>query len=568
MMNDNWEEARVRRPAELGPSLVSELDLEALLVRLLETARTATGARYAAVAVLDSERRELERFLTLGLSDDQERAIGARPRGRGVLGLVVEQPRPLRIRDLSAHPSSVGFPAGHPPMSSFLGVPIVLRGQAWGSLYLTDKPDGQFDDSDEQTVVTLAGWASIAIEHARLLATAGKREQALERALRGLEATQAIAVAIGAETDLSRVLELIAKRGRAIVDARSIVILLRDGDALVVAAGADHTPPKVGLRIPIAASTSGRVMLTQRPLRISNVDLQLDVSPQALGVDDAHSALLVPLVYRGRGLGVLAAFDRGQRTLTFTEDDEEMLVAFAASAATAVAIAQTVQADRVRHTLDAAEAERKYWARELHDETLQALGRLKVLASAARRDGDPELMVTSLDQLVEGLESEIESVHAMISELRPAALDDLGLRPAIETLAQRQRVVHGTDVSCQLQLPDPTAHDPRLGPELETTIYRLVQEALTNVAKHANAKRVRVEVAASDGQVRLEIADDGNGFDISVVGAGFGLASMRERIALAGGTIDIASGRGGTTVRATLPVHDHGAGNLTSSDGQ
>jgi signal transduction histidine kinase len=553
-MSERLEEDRLRRLVELGPSLVSEVDLETMLDRLLETAREVTGARYAALGVLDAERRELERFLTRGLSDDEERAIGARPRGRGVLGLVVEDPRPLRVPVLSDHPSSFGFPHGHPPMRSFLGVPILIRGQAWGNLYLTDKPGGDFDDADEQAVVTLAAWTAIAIEHARLLAAAGQRQAALERAVRGLEATQAIALALGAETDLSRVLELIAKRGRAIVEARSVVILLQDGDDLVVAVGAGHTRQQVGVRIPIAQSTSGQVMLTQRPSRITNPDSQLRVSPQTFGVAEAHSALLVPLIYRGAALGVLAAFDRGQHAQTFTEEDEQVLVAFAASAATAVATAQTVQADRLRHTLEAAEAERRHWARELHDETLQALGGLKVLASTARRYGDPERMAAALGELVAGLDSEIESVHAIISELRPASLDDLGLRPAIETLAERHRIVHGTEVECRLVLPDPTEDDQRLAPELETAVYRLVQEALTNVAKHAGAKRVRVDVSAADGEVKLEIADDGTGFDVAVVDAGFGLVGMRERVALMGGAIEIASGRGGTTVRATLPA--------------
>jgi signal transduction histidine kinase len=558
-MSDPLEQDRLRRLVELGPSLVSELDLETLLDRLLQTAREVTGARYAALGVLDSERRELERFVTRGLSEEEERGIGPRPRGRGVLGLVIEDPRALRIKNLGAHPKSFGFPPGHPPMSSFLGVPIMIRGQAWGNLYLTDKQGGEFDDADEQTAVTLAAWTAIAIEHARLLEAARTRQEALEQAVRGLEATQAIAVAVGAETDLSRVLELIANRGRAIVAARTVVILLKDADHLVVGAGSGFSQPQLGARVPIAESTSGQVMVTQRPARISNVDSQLRVSPQTLGILEAHSALLVPLVYRSRALGVLAAFDRGQETLTFTEDDEQVLVAFAASAATAVATAQAVEADRLRHTLDAAEAERKYWARELHDETLQALGGLKVLASAARRETNPKRMIAALDQLVIGLESQIESVHAIISELRPAALDDLGLRPAIEALAQRHRVVHGAEVACRLELPDPAEDNQRLAPEVETTVYRLVQEALTNVIKHANAQRVSVAVTATDHQVSLEVTDDGDGFDSSTVDAGFGLTGMRERIALAGGTIDIASGRGGTSVGATLPARYVGA---------
>ncbi|MDQ2897913.1 MAG: GAF domain-containing sensor histidine kinase, partial [Actinomycetota bacterium] len=345
---------------------------------------------------------------------------------------------------------------------------------------------------------------------------------------------------------------------------RSVVILLQENEDLTIAAGAGHTQPRIGARIPIAESTAGHVMATQRPARIDDAEAQLRFPPEQLGVPGARSALLVPLLYRGQARGVLAAFDRGSENPTFTEDDEQMLVALAATAAIAVATAQTVQADRLRDSLEAAEAERKRWARELHDETLQALGGLKVLASAARRGADPERMRAALDQLVLGLEQEIDNLHAIIDELRPAALDDLGLRPAIEALAERHAAILGVDVSCRLELPDPTEQKRRLAPELETTVYRLVQEALTNVAKHADANQVRVNVVADAGSLILEVADNGRGFDASSVDAGFGLAGMRERVALAQGTIDIVSGSGGTSIRATLPA-PHSAGALVAS---
>jgi GAF domain-containing protein len=245
-MNPPLDEVSLRRLMQAGPWLLAELDLTTLLDRFLSTAREVTGARYAALGVLDGRRRELAQFLTQGLSDEAEQAIGARPRGRGVLGLLIAEPRPLRLPDLGAAPQSYGFPAGHPPMASFLGVPIVIAGQAWGNLYLTDKTDGDFDGNDEHAAVILAGWAAIAIEHARLLAEAHTRQSELERAVRSFEATRTIAVAIGAETELPRVLELIAKRGRAIVEADSVVILLQDSDELVVAAGAGHTATRTG----------------------------------------------------------------------------------------------------------------------------------------------------------------------------------------------------------------------------------------------------------------------------------------------------------------------------------
>ena len=551
-MNAPLDDGRLRRLMQAGPWLLAELDLAALLDRFLSTAREVTGARYAALGVLDERRRELDQFLTQGLSDEAEQAIGARPRGRGLLGLLISDPRPLRIPDLGADPHSYGFPAGHPPMASFLGVPITIAGQAWGNLYLTDKTEGDFDENDEEAAIILAAWAAIAIEHARLLSEAHSRQSELERAVRSLEATRTIAVAIGAETDLPRVLELIAKRGRAIVEADSVVILLQDGSELVVAAGAGHAVTRNGTRIPIAQSTSGEVMLTQRPMLVDDVE-RLRVSPQALGVAHAHSALITPLVYRGTALGVFAAFNRSEQE-GFSLGDEQVLGSFAASAATAVAIAQSVQVDRLRHTLDAAESERRHWARELHDETLQGLGALKLIAGVANRNPDADARGMALEQLVEGLETEIENLHAIISELRPAALDDLGLKPAVEALARRHRQINGIDVESRLDLPDPARGDRRLAPEVETTIYRLTQEALTNVARHAGAQHATVTVAATHGRVRVQVTDDGGGFDFAGVTEGFGLVGMRERAALIGGTVEISSGTTGTTVTAELPA--------------
>jgi signal transduction histidine kinase len=553
-MQIQLDEKRLAQLIDVGPWLLSHLDLETVLDRLLQTAREVTGARYAALGVLDPERQYLDRFLTRGLSAAQEQAIGDRPRGRGILGLLTEQPKPLRLADLAAHPSSYGVPPNHPPMKSFLGVPIMIAGSAWGNLYLTDKEGGsEFDETDEQSATVLAAWAAIAIEHARALADAKERQSALEQSLRRLEAMQAIAVAVGAEIDLSRVLELIAERARMLAEARSVIILLQDGADLVITAGAGEVSIHPGKRIPIAESTSGLVMLNQTSARISDAALELRVSPQTLGVADGHSALIVPLVYRGAALGVLYAFDRDGED-AFTDEDEQLLTSFSASAATAVATAQTIQADRLRGSMEAAEAERKRWARELHDETLQALGGLKILASSARRHPDPAVVESALNQLVEGIDVEIENMHSIITSLRPAALDDLGLRPAIEALAEHHRIAEGLEIEVHLELSDPTVSEQRLVPELEVTIYRLVQEALTNIVKHSRASMVNVTVSASDGRVVVRIVDDGDGFDATNVTGGFGLTGMRERVGLAGGELELRPSASGTTVAAVLPA--------------
>jgi GAF domain-containing protein len=175
-VNQLIEVDRLRQLIALAPALIAELDLDVLLNRLLETACSVTGARYAALGVLNNERLELERFVTRGLSEEEERVIGEPPRGRGVLGVLIHDPRPLRLTDVTTHPHSSGFPAGHPPMHSFLGVPIIIRGTAWGNLYLTEKRIGEFSEADEYAATTLAAWAAIAVDHARLLAAAVKRE--------------------------------------------------------------------------------------------------------------------------------------------------------------------------------------------------------------------------------------------------------------------------------------------------------------------------------------------------------------------------------------------------------
>jgi signal transduction histidine kinase len=541
----------MRRLLDVGRALTTELDQRVVLDRVLEAAREVTGARYAALGILNEQHSGLEQFLTAGVDEATHRAIGDLPRGRGVLGALIDDPKPLRLVDVGLHPTSYGFPAGHPPMRSFLGVPVVIRGEVWGNLYLTEKADGQFTESDEEAAVILADWAAIAIGNARLYETSERRRQEAETAFRGLEATRDVAVAIGGEIGLEHVLELIAKRGRALVSARSVVIMLREGDELVVHASAGHVKRTAGVRLSIADSTSGQVLERRHPERISDVDARLRIDPREFGVSDPHTALLVPMLYRGEGVGVLSAFDRGTGSAVFSEDDEQLLRTFAASAATAVALAQSVQSDRLRSSVAAADAERRRWARELHDETLQGLGALQVLLSSALRRGDSDRREQAMREAVEQIAREIENLRVIITELRPAALDELGLDAAIEALLERHREQGGVQIDAEISLPGAPV---RLESELESAVYRLLQEALTNVAKHARASHVRVSVCESDDQLQLEVQDDGAGFDSEAVAYGFGLAGMRERVGLAGGTLSIGSGGQGTLVKASLPV--------------
>lgn len=550
MQRSTLDEGRLRRLLDVGRSLVSTLDLDAILEELLRTACEVTGARYAAIGVLDSERKGLERFITRGIDGEQRRAIGDLPRGRGVLGVLIEDPRPLRLADVSEHPSSYGFPAHHPPMKSFLGVPVLVRGSAWGNLYLTEKEGGDFGEDDEQAMLVLAQWAGIAIDNARLYREARRRSEEAERAVRNFEATIAIARAVGSEIDIDRVLELVVKRGRALVDARAVVLLLVFGERLEVAAAAGQVAGgALGAAVPLEGSAIGEILHSRRPERISDVSVRLRIPDQGVGVIGAETALLVPLIYRGTALGVIAAFDKLAEDSAFGGEDERLLESFASSAATAVATARTVAEDRLRHSLMAAEQERRRWARELHDGTLQGLGGLRVLLAGGLRSGDAGRLEQIAGEAVNQLTEQIEGLRNLITELRPAALDDIGLAPALETLCERVATVQGLDLEANIEL------GRRLHPDVETAVYRIVQEALTNVGKHARAQHVRVSVReAEDGRVLAEVVDDGVGYDNKAAGGGFGLVGIRERVGLAGGSLEIRSEAGkGTAVRAALP---------------
>jgi signal transduction histidine kinase len=542
---------RLRQLLEVGRSLTAELDLDVLLERVLQTAREVCGARYAALGVLDDDRRELAQFLTAGEEPEVHTAIGHLPRGRGILRLLIDQPVAIRLHDVAEHPRSYGFPPGHPPMRSFLGAPIVVRGEAWGNLYLTEKEGAEdFDEDDLEAAVVLAEWAAIAIDNARLFGTSERRRVELERAVRGMEAARDIALALGGETDLDRVLQLIVKRGRALVEADALLIWLVDEDVLRLAAYAGNAAPPAHAEIPFDGSTSGAALRSSVPLRVDDVSTGLMIDPARFGLEGARSALLVPLVFRGRGLGVLAAFDHIGKAATFDDDDERALRSFAASAATAVATARSVEAQRLRDSLGAAEAERRRWARDLHDETLQGLGAAKLALSSALRAG-PDASRQQIEAVVGQLEREITALRGIISDLRPPALDELGLEPALRTLAQRVGAQHELALELDLQLGD-----RRLDAELETIAYRVAQEALTNVVKHAGATRVRLGLRATASALELSVRDDGSGFSLAATrSGGYGITGMRERAQIGGGSLRVGGLEGGgTRVALTLPL--------------
>lgn len=552
-------DAALRSVLDLARGVLSELELDVVLDRVLEAAIELTGARYAAVGVLSDSRAELARFITRGVDAETQAAIGPLPRGRGVLGALIDEPAPLRVADVGQHPRSYGFPHGHPPMGSFLGVPILIDGTPFGNLYLTEKTSSDgFSDEDEQALTVLAEFAGVAIDHARRYTGAMERRDELERTVATLEATTQFARAVGGETDLDVILQLVAKRGRALVSAQTLLIELKQDQTLLVAAGAGELPEDlIGRRFPLADTVAARAIRTGRVRRLDNEMDRLRFDERGaghLGVK-ATCGLVMPLIFRGETYGVLLALNRLDGEPTFTARDERLLEAFATSAATAVATAQSVASDRQRQRLAAAESERKRWARELHDETLQSLGALRIGLAQAQRSTEPEPLQAAIAQAVDQLEDSVANLRALITDLRPAALDELGTQAAIEALAQRA-CKHGVQVDLSVDLAFEQGRKPtRHVAELETAMYRIVQEALTNAIKHGDARRAAIEIVEDETAVHISVRDDGNGFDPLAATGGFGLIGMRERAQLLGGELAIETAPGeGAFVQASLPA--------------
>jgi signal transduction histidine kinase len=550
--------AEIRAVLDVAEGVLAELDVEVVLTTVLTAARELTTARYAAVGVLDESRSELERFLTSGIDDATHRRIGNLPRGRGVLGELIVDPAPLRLADVGSHPRSYGFPAGHPPMKAFLGVPLTAGGEPFGNIYLADKANGEpFTIDDEHALVALSRFAGIAIDHARRYAIVESQRAELQRAVTALDATAQIAHAVGGETNLDVVLGLVADRGRALVSAKTLVIEREiDGDMVVAAAAGELPTGIVGRTLDQGGNVASAALDERSTLRIEETANRARFEQYGLGRFGitADAGLVVPMLFRSRAYGVLIALDRTEDGPEFSADDQRMLEAFATSAATAIATAVSVQAERATQRLMAAENERARWARELHDETLQNLAALQIAIAGQLRTRNPEAMAEFMSEAAQQLATEIQNLRSLISELRPAALDDLGLGPAVSALADRTRQ-HGLDVRLSIDLFYEGRKVPeRLSQEVETAVYRITQEALTNARKHGVASRVNVDLWEDESQVHLTVQDDGHGFDPEAKTQGFGLTGIRERVELLSGELELASiADKGTTLTVTVP---------------
>ena len=539
------EPGRLRRLVEAGIALTSELSLEALLQRLVDVAAELTDARYAALGVIDPAGRGLEGFYTTGVDVETKVAIGELPRGRGLLGVLIREATTLRLHDIADDPRSVGFPLNHPSMRTFLGVPIVLRGVAYGNLYLTEKAGGQdFTSEDEELTQLLAAQAAVAIENARLY-------ESSTRWLRQLEGLNEIGAALASEVELEPLLDLVARRMRELVGARIVLIALPDARGSLAVRAAAGRDDLVGIAIDQSASKVGRVLERGHTERVDAMVDDPEVDQRVARELGVTSAMYLPLTVRGAPIGVVVVHDKLGTDARFDESDVRLAESLVSRAAIAVDLSERVSRDALRRAVDAQELERARLARELHDETGQALTSilhgLKHLDDVVETDEAREA-TASIRELVAAT---LQDVRRLAVELRPSALDDFGLVPAVERLASNLSEQSDLVVDLEARLGD-----RRLPPEAETALYRIVQEGLTNVVKHAAAHRVSITLVRKEAAAVVVIEDDGQGFDPEAVRAGaLGFTGMRERVELVGGRLTVETSPGaGTTVVAEVHV--------------
>ncbi|HVR04718.1 MAG TPA: sensor histidine kinase [Solirubrobacteraceae bacterium] len=351
-------------------------------------------------------------------------------------------------------------------------------------------------------------------------------------------------------------LRLMADRGLALLDASALLMVIEESRELRVAAASGAGSVRVRI-MPVEGSALGALYRAGEAVALDRPRPQEAPWLSELGLE-ARAALVEPLSMEGHGGGLVIAL---RTDSSFRDPDRRALEAFAASVAQRLAAERSVEIERLRYGMEARERERTRWAREIHDETVQGLGALRLKLANARDRHEEQLLDEAVDDVLEGLGQEIDGLRHLITELRPAALDDLGLVPALEALARRAQAIDGLDVKTEIALDS----QRRLDPELESTIYRVVQEALTNVSRHAQATSAVISVAgSSDGSaVRVSVTDDGRGLPASSalgprgdgLQGGFGLSGMRERAELVGGELDLRDAPGGgTRMRLTVPL--------------
>ncbi|MCT9933729.1 GAF domain-containing protein [Planotetraspora sp. A-T 1434] len=528
---------RVHALLESVVSVGSELDLETVLRRIVEAAATLVEATYGALGVVGHDDT-LVQFVPVGLSEEEIARIEHWPHGLGLLGLLIKEPAPLRLADISLHPESYGFPPGHPPMRSFLGVPVRLREEVFGNLYLTEKRGGgEFDADDQAIVVALATAAGVAIENARLYEETRRRET-------WLEASSKITASLLSGAEPQEVLSLIAGQAREMAAADIVVILLPDesGELLqVVIADGQGAEAVVGRAVTVAGSLAGQAFLTGKPFMLTDME-DSDLITIFRDCLPMGSVGAVPLGTAGAVHGVLSLGKRSGR-FPFNQAELRMLHAFAGHAAIALELAETRKdAERLRLLED-----RDRIAKDLHDVVIQRLFAVALtLIGAVRLIERPEAS-SRLQNAIDELDSTIKQIRSTIFGLQ--APGETGLRAEIVKLVEGTRRHLGFMPALMLE-----GHlDNEVSADISRRLLAVLREALSNLVRHAGASQASVTIRTANGLLTLVVED--NGVGIPQDARRSGLLNLEERAAGLGGSFALERPQsGGTRLTWSVPL--------------
>ncbi|GAA2791474.1 GAF domain-containing sensor histidine kinase [Streptomyces showdoensis] len=540
--------ARVPQLLEAMRSVGTGLELHSTLDRICETAAELADARYAAIGVVDEEGDGLSDFVTYGVGDEVARRIGRRPDGHaGLLGALIRDPQTIRLADLSADPRAAGFPPGHPPMRTFLGVPIRVQGEIFGNLYLAEKNGGgEFNDYDVHMVRVLATEAGIAIGNARLYEAARQRE-------RWIDGSVAVTTALLSGGDADDALAVVAEQARRLADAAAGIVLLpaEEGGLEIVAVSSPHPSKSLGVVIPPESPVVEQLMEGEA---VFVADASSDVRMVHKLSAQYGPAMLLPLQSGGRVLGALAT-PRARGTRQFTEAERTLATQFASQAALALMMAEA-QRDRERL---AVYEDRDRIARDLHDLVIQRLFATGMMLESAQRK-------SIVPAVQEGVGKAVDELDVTIQEIR-TAIFALQQGPAEAPSGLRTRVLREINMAA-VPLGFKPSHrflgaiDATVGELTGKNLIAALREALSNAFRHSGASRIEVVVDATvtlpDGTpgVRLSVADDGVG--IPEGGRRSGLRNLARRAESLGGASwcgpGVGEDGGGTTVVWEAPL--------------
>ena len=547
-------EARLVALHRASLELVSDLSLELVLERIAHHAREQAGARYAALGVLN-DQGELVKFIPVGMTADEVRQMAHPPIGLGLIGAIAKERRTIRVPDISQDDRGIGFPPNHPRMTSFLGVPILSGTQLLGQIYLTDKEDyTEFTRDDERVIETLAAYAAVAIVNARMYENLVERDEALSQRNKDLGLLNDIGEMLASSNQMDEILEKILDHVMSYLEVEAGEIFLTEEDGLSLrmamhrGEAADVFWTKDQFRV--GEGIVGLVAESAKPL-VSN-SLQQDIRFLRRQVIKAgfQSVACIPLTAQGNVVGVMGIATRHMQRLNQREIG--LLTAIGTWAGTAIENVRLNQQGRRLAVLE----ERERIGMDLHDGIIQSIYAVGLALDYARMEveSNPHKALVKLEQAIESLNSTIRDIRTYIMDLRPRQFRGENLKESLQRLIDETRL----NTRLEIILTGPEDGDLILPTVTATALFHICQEALANIAKHAQAHQAKIDLRTAPGRVILKISDDGVGFDLPKMrmALGHGLANMVTRARKVGGDIEIDSEPGkGTSILAWAPLN-------------